>query len=1135
MSNATGSAKQAGYLPSFAVRYLGAAALVAATLFVRIQLDAYADHRPLLIFFFLPILLSAFIGGSGPGFLATAMSTLGACIFLRGPGGGLRLENPADTFQLLLLAAVGGLLSWLVENFRRSARLRAEAEAEARLKGNLDDMIEGCQVIGPDWRYLYLNREAVRQSRKTEAELIGNRIMDVYPGIEHTPLFADLMRCMADKTTAVIESKFAYPGGMERWFELRIQPVPEGLFILSLDITERKNVAAAAAERDALLEIVTDSSKVGLVIVDARFCYRYANRAYIKIMNLPSADIIGKCCADVLAPVFATQIRPRLERALAGENVSYELVIADPNTPGESRFYNVIYTPQRQNQEALVVAVVVDITELKRAQEAIQSERNQLRTLIDVLPDQVYIKDLESRFVIVNNALAKALGRHPLEIIGRSDEDFFPPELAAHQRATEAGVLAGQPLLNDEATVQTPVGQTLTLLTTKKPLRNERDEVYGLVGIARNITEHKQAVKVVLESEQRMRALFELSPDAILVEDLEGKILDANTAAARLHGLSRGALIGRSIHELVPEDRREAVQADFARLVAGNHNKATEGVSLTADGRQVPVEITTSRITYSGKPALLVNARDITERKASETEARRRDEHFRMLIENASDIITVISPEGVIQFQSPSVRRILGYRPEEMTGRSGFEFIRPEDAQSVLTAIRKAVAQPEAIITAEYQFRHQNGSWRTLQSSGRYQATGPTAGSIVLNSRDVSESRILEEQLRQAQKMEAIGILAGGVAHDFNNILTIIRGNASLLQPPGANPAEQDECVQQIIHATDRAAGLTRQLLLFSRKQVLQPADLELNRLVSDTVKMLRRFLGEDITLETDFAPQLPFIRADAGMIDQVLINLAVNARDAMPRGGQLTITTSVEIIPDEASPKALPTTYVCLTVKDTGCGIPAEHRDRIFDPFFTTKDIGKGTGLGLATVYGIVKQHDGRITVDSQPGHGAIFRVYFPATANAAVPPPSEVANTNAFHGTETILVVEDEAPVRRLISNILGRYGYTILQAENGPAALALCQSAQPDFQLLITDIIMPGGMNGHELAKHILQMKPHTKVLYTSGYSADVAGDDFQLHEGINFIPKPFTTRRLGQIVRDCLDRDLIEPHSGCTAGT
>jgi PAS domain S-box-containing protein len=791
--------------------------------------------------------------------------------------------------------------------------------------------------------------------------------------------------------------------------------------------------------------------------------------------------------------------------------------------PGESRFYAVSYEPQTQRSENLVVVVIVDITERKQAQEAIQAERNQLRTLIDLLPDQIYIKDTECRFLVVNDAVAKVLGRHPLEIIGRSDSDFFPPELAARFRATEEGVLAGRPLINDEATVVSPTGQTVTLLTTKMPLRNERGEICGLVGIARNITEHKQAVKVVLESEQRMRVLFELSPDAVFVEDLEGFVLDVNTAACRLHGLSRNELIGKSVLDLVPPGHREIVKADFAKLVAGQSIRVAESWSLTADGQHVPVEIKANHITYSGKPALLVNARDITERKAAEAEARARDEHFRMLIENASDIITVIALDGMIEFQSPSVRRILGYQPEEMTRQSAFAFIHPEDAERVTAAIQKTISQPGEVVTVEYRIRHQDGTWRTLQSSGRYTVAGATAGSIVVNSRDITESRVLEEQLRQAQKMEAIGILAGGVAHDFNNILTIIQGNASLLLPANTQPDEQEECAHQIIRAADRAAGLTRQLLLFSRKQVLQPVNLNLNQLVAQTAKMLRRFLGEDIVLETDLAPQLPLIHADPGTIDQVLVNLAVNSRDAMPRGGQLTLATSVEALPDEGNKTTPPKTFVCLTVKDTGCGIHPEHVDKIFDPFFTTKDVGKGTGLGLATVYGIVKQHDGRVTVESSPGQGATFRVYFPTVAGATVATPPEASPSKAFHGTETILVVEDEAPVRRLVCDVLRRYGYTVLQAESGPAALALCQSLHPDFQLLFTDVIMPGGLNGHELAKQLQQHKPGLKVLYTSGYSADVVGADFQLQEGVNFIPKPFTTRRLGQVVRDCLDRN------------
>lgn len=381
----------------------------------------------------------------------------------------------------------------------------------------------------------------------------------------------------------------------------------------------------------------------------------------------------------------------------------------------------------------------------------------------------------------------------------------------------------------------------------------------------------------------------------------------------------------------------------------------------------------------------------------------------------------------------------------------------------------------------------------------------------------------LEEQLRQSQKMEAVGQLAGGVAHDFNNILTVIQGNASLLLNPQLDPAERSGCSRQIVQAAERAAGLTRQLLIFSRKQVMRPAHVDLNEVVANLTKMLRRILGEDIVLQTNYAPELALIHADAGMIEQVLMNLLVNARDAMPAGGQLSISTAKEKFTKaqvEKNPDAVAGTHVRLTVRDTGCGIPRENLPHIFEPFFTTKAVGKGTGLGLATVYSIVQQHHGWITASSEVNQGSTFNIYFPAVEGKREETEAALAAAKMPHGTGTILVVEDELAVRVLVSNLLQRCGYTVLAAESGVAAMKVWQEHQDRIQLLLTDIIMPDGMNGYELSRQLQAARPGLKVVYTSGYSGEVVGKSLNLADGVNFLQKPYPPQKLLQILQDHL---------------
>jgi CheY-like chemotaxis protein len=329
---------------------------------------------------------------------------------------------------------------------------------------------------------------------------------------------------------------------------------------------------------------------------------------------------------------------------------------------------------------------------------------------------------------------------------------------------------------------------------------------------------------------------------------------------------------------------------------------------------------------------------------------------------------------------------------------------------------------------------------------------------------------------------------------------------------------------QQVAHAADRAAGLTRQLLAFSRRQVMQPRRLDMNEVVCNMTKMLGRILGEDIALQLNYFPQPTVVQADASMMEQVLLNLAVNSRDAMPKGGQLAIKISVRDIDARHvanHPEASVGKFVCLSAIDTGCGIPAENLRRVFEPFFTTKEVGKGTGLGLATVYGIIKQHNGWVEVESQPGKGATFEVFLPWAGESVEPGEERIAEPPVPGGKETILVVEDEEPVRELVCNLLASHGYKVLQAESGVQALEIWRKSKDSVDLVLTDLVMPDRINGRELAEKLWDERPTLKVIFMSGYSADVVGADFVLNRGLNYLQKPYHPRKLALMVRDCLD--------------
>ena len=390
---------------------------------------------------------------------------------------------------------------------------------------------------------------------------------------------------------------------------------------------------------------------------------------------------------------------------------------------------------------------------------------------------------------------------------------------------------------------------------------------------------------------------------------------------------------------------------------------------------------------------------------------------------------------------------------------------------------------------------------------------------------EVTERLSLEAQLRHSVKMEAVGQLAAGVAHDFNNILTVIQGHSNLMLNGLGENTEFAKALTQISLSSEKAGNLIRQLLMFSRKQVMQSRHIDLNEIIHNMTRMLQRMMGEDIALEVIEHVGLPNVYGDSGMIEQVLMNLAANARDAMPRGGKFVIATSMRSISDPAiasNPEARAGTFVCLTVSDTGCGMDPATLNRIFEPFFTTKEVGKGTGLGLATVYGIIKQHQGWIEVESTVGRGTTLRVYFPASMTVTQPVSSSPSgDTKVRGGEETILVVEDEPALRELVTEILTLYGYRVLSAGSGVEALSVWERHRAEVELLLTDMVMPEGISGRELGERLLKQTPDLKVIYTSGYSPGMSGKDFALLEGFNFLPKPYPPSRLAEVVRDCLD--------------
>jgi len=509
------------------------------------------------------------------------------------------------------------------------------------------------------------------------------------------------------------------------------------------------------------------------------------------------------------------------------------------------------------------------------------------------------------------------------------------------------------------------------------------------------------------------------------------------------------------------------------------------------------------------------------EQDRAEQARRQSEERYRMLVEGVRDVILALSPDGIIISLNPAFEAVLELPRTEWIGKPFDQLVHPEDLPLAVELFSR-VARGEPRPANPFRVRTRKGDYRLVEFAATAQRRDGQLVGILGIGRDVTERAQLEQQLRQAQKMEAVGRLAGGIAHDFNNLLTAITGYAELLQEDLAADDRRREDVVEIRKAADRAAGLTRQLLAFSRQQVLQPRVLDLNALVTEFENMLRRLLGEDIALATRLAPVLGAVQADPGQLEQVVMNLAVNSRDAMPGGGQLTIETANVDLDDAFAREhhpARPGPYVLLAVSDTGTGMTAEVQAHLFEPFFTTKEKGKGTGLGLATVYGIVKHSGGFISVYSEVGHGTTFKIYIPRVEGSAPPRPG-AAPASVARGTETVLIAEDQPAVRAVARQILARHGYTVLEAPSGEAALDLAARYSGTIHLLLTDVVM-SGLSGPELARRLLPVRPEARVLFMSGYTGEAIVHHGLAAPGIHYIQKPFAPEALAAKVREVLD--------------
>ena len=624
------------------------------------------------------------------------------------------------------------------------------------------------------------------------------------------------------------------------------------------------------------------------------------------------------------------------------------------------------------------------------------------------------------------------------------------------------------------------------------------------------------------ERERLFSAVVESSNDSIIAVGLEGAITAWNTAAERLFGYTADEAVGQHIDLIVPPDRRKEARDILDRVGRGERLEQFETLRLHKSGREVDVSLGVSPIRSAAGWIVGASkiARDITESKRTQKALHQEIEERQRIFETSQDLILVTDTAGNFVQVSPSSLTILGYEPSEMVGRSAIEFIFPDDLDNTRNEMRSA-RRGQQMRNFEARYRHKDGHTVVLNWMGTW--SEPVRRHFFIG-RDLTEKQAAEAQFRQAQKMDAVGQLTGGVAHDFNNILTVITGTIGILGDAVADRPELASIAKLIDDAAERGAQLTKHLLAFARKQPLQPREVDVNALAMEAAKLLHPTLGEQIEVSPKLSDDAWPALADPNQLTTAILNLALNARDAMPHGGKITLETR-NIYLDEGyasihSDVAVGN-YVMIAVSDTGTGIAPENLEKVFDPFFTTKDVGKGTGLGLSMVFGFVKQSGGHVKIYSEVGHGTSVKLYLPRASGLQQTADEAEASANMRGGNETVLVVEDDALVRKYVVTQIASLGYATLQAANAAEALKIVESGVP-IDLLFTDVIMPGGMNGRQLVEAATKLRPALRVLFTSGYTENAMDHHGRLDAGVLLLAKPYRKPQLARMIRTALSR-------------
>jgi two-component system, cell cycle sensor histidine kinase and response regulator CckA len=695
-------------------------------------------------------------------------------------------------------------------------------------------------------------------------------------------------------------------------------------------------------------------------------------------------------------------------------------------------------------------------------------------------------------------------------------QGLIHPRHRAAITAAIHGAVRGDPVDRFEHRIVRADGAERIVCGRMQVERNPDGRGVRMLGTLEDETERKSVERTARENESRLQLMLGQTPAVLWSTDRDLRITFSRGAGLAALGVANDEHVGKMLGQVLGSEDPEYLpyQAHLRALRGESVN-----YSMEFHDRAYETQIEPFRGDGGEIIGVIGITLDVTERRESTLALQASERHFRSLIENVQDVITVVDAEGRVLYESPAVEQVLGYPAGERVGSSVLQLVHEDDRPRVREGMERAIRNPGTRQSISLRARHREGSWRELEVVGTSLLHDPAIGGIVFNTRDVTERNLLEAQLRQAQRMESVGKLAGGIAHDFNNLLTVIQGNAQLLLADLGEDDALREGMVEIERAAQRAAELTQQLLVFSRRQVLRPRVMDLNAAVRDLEPILRPLVREDVELVLRLEETLPPVSADPAQVHQVLVNLVANASDAMPTGGRLTLATGRALLPPGSGRQG--EGGVRLAVSDTGVGMTEEVRERAFDPFFTTKEPGQGTGLGLSTVYAIAEQSGGSVRLSSVPGEGTTVELFLPESAQGAPPAPIEPAPVHAELRSALILLVEDEDAVRGVARKALLRAGFEVLAVANGVDALRVVAERGHELDLVVSDVVMPH-MSGPELVRRARELLPQLRVLYISGYT-----DEAVVRRGIvegtaELLAKPFSPVELVRRVSALLQR-------------